>query len=143
MINNKIGRQDDPDGLVPVYDQQDKGQFDQFVSDLRAKRVRAFFYPRSGCDWMPIYRLSHMADLFVFVDWTVTEKEWNQAYQVITRKATPAGDGLGHFQIANPETNYQKLEAEIGPLGSMENLPWMPVGAREPMPAPWGLLAAA
>ena len=96
---------------------------------------------------MPLYRLSHLADFYVCVDWTITETQWEQAFQLVMDKQTPANAGLERCQIANPKgVYYERLEAEIGPdesgrpLAIMDNLPWSPVEPGAPLPPAWGKL---
>lgn len=104
------------------------------LEGVKAGRVPAFFYPNAGFDWEPIFRLSHLADVFVFADGRATESRFDQAFDVIRKKKTKVGEGLQTGQVGDPLYS-EILERELLPVAVQEHLPWVREDA-QPV-APW------
>lgn len=113
---------------------QDEADLVRQLDGVKAGRVSAFFYPNAAFDWEPMFRLSHLANVFIYADNRVTENRFDQAFNAIRKHRTKVGQGLTTAQVGDPAYS-ETLERELLPVAIQEHLPWVRQDA-EPV-APW------
>jgi len=109
--------------------ERDEADLAAQLADLKAGRGEAFFYPNGAFDWEPLFRFSHVANLFVYADSRFAEKRFDQAFEAIRTHQTKVGDGLVSLQMGDPSYT-DTLEREILPVAMQEALNWVWAGTQ-------------
>jgi hypothetical protein len=104
------------------------------LAKLKTSGDNAFVYLNSGLDWEPLFRFSHLTDLFVYADPRFTEDRFNQAFATIQARQTKAGAGLESCQMGSL-AHDKTLRREINLGEAPGNMGWIWPGA--PPVTPW------
>lgn len=112
---------------------RDEADLAKQLAALKAGRARAFFYPNGAFDWTPMFRLSHLADVFIFADSRFTEKRFEQAYEAIRNRQTKVGAGLESLQMGDPPYT-DTLKREIPLVEAQEAPGWIWEGTQPVKP---------
>lgn len=80
--------------------------------------TRVLFYPASGHDWNPLYRLTHLVDTFVYCDWRYSAEMAAETFEEDIQNihtATPAGESLRCESIESLDREMTRFGIQVDP----------------------------
>ena len=92
--DNHPATAEDDEAVTGPYTGPLGSDWDELIRQIKKGQRRIYFYAVSGYDWQPLYRLTHLFDVFIYVDSRSTLEQFNAAWQQVANAQTPAGRGL-------------------------------------------------